>query len=102
MKGSPLPYVNNGRPRMLTWPRGEPGGSDAFGTFTLTTPHGGYLTGAYDFSAPPSIPFEFMLRAAAGTKDLNNATGAILMGRPLAFRRQAQPDLGALVGSLER
>jgi hypothetical protein len=87
-------------------PAFSPGGAEAFGTFTLTTPHGGNLTGTvtgvYDTSAPPSIPFEFTLRAATGTKNLEHATGAILMDGLWQFDALPSPISGTLAGSLER
>jgi hypothetical protein len=82
------------------------GGLVAFGTFTVTTPHDGNLTGTVtgveDTSAPPNIPFEFTLAAATGTKNLQHATGTILMDGLWQFVANPSPISGTLAGSLER
>jgi hypothetical protein len=87
-------------------PTFSPEGSQAVGTFTLTSPNGATLTGAvtgvYDISAPPSFPFEFTLTAATGTKDLKHATGTILIDGLWQFDSNPSPISGTLAGSLER
>jgi len=87
-------------------PTFSPGGSEAVGTFTLTTPHDGNLTGTvtgvYDIGAPPIVPFEFTLTAATGTKNLQHATGTILMDGLWQFDALTSPISGTLAGSLER
>jgi hypothetical protein len=84
----------------------SPEGSEAVGTFILTTPHDGNLTGTvtgvYDISAPPSIPFEFALTAATGTKNLQHATGTIQIDGVWQSVGFGTPISGTLVGSLER
>jgi hypothetical protein len=87
-------------------PTFSPEGLEAVGTFTLTTPNDGNLTGTVtgveDTSAPPSIPFEFKLTAATGTKNLQHATGTIQMDGVWQFVANPSPISGTLAGSLER
>ena len=87
-------------------PTFSPGVLEAFGTFTLTTPHDGNLTGTVtgvdDISAPPNIPFVFRLTAATGTKKLQHATGTIQMDGLWHFVANPGPISGTLAGLLER
>jgi hypothetical protein len=87
-------------------PTFSPEGLDAFGTFTLTTPHDGNLTGTVtgveNTSVPPSIPFEFTLTPATGTKNLQHATGTIQVDGVWQFVANPGPISGTLAGSLER
>jgi hypothetical protein len=84
-------------------PTFSPEGSQAVGTFTLTTPHGatlsGTVTGVYGISGPSSVPFEFTLTAAAGTRSLQQAIGTIQMDGIWHFDNSIS---GTLAGSLER
>jgi hypothetical protein len=82
-------------------PTFSPEGSQAVGTFTLTTPHGatlsGTVTGVYGINAPSSLPFE---TAATGTKSLQQAIGTIEMDGIWQF--DGNLISGTLAGSLER
>src|SRR5438128_1052196 len=87
-------------------PTFSPGDSRAVGTFTVRTPDGsaltGTVTGVYDASTPPRIPFEFTLTAVTGTKGLKHASGTILMDGVWQFDSNPGPVSGTLAGSLER
>jgi len=84
-------------------PTVSPEGSQALGTFTVTSPHGatrsGTVTGVYGISGPSSVPFEFTLTAAAGTRSLQQAIGTIQMDGTWHFDNSIS---GTLAGSLER
>lgn len=84
---------------------GVDSGSVEVGTFTLRGPHGatldGTVTGIYDTSAPPHIPFEFTLHAVTGTRLFGHARGTITFAGVWEFVAFPGSISGTLAGSLE-
>jgi hypothetical protein len=83
---------------------GVDSGSVEVGSFTLRDPRGstldGTVTGVYDTSTPPNIPFEFTLHAVTGTRLFRHARGTITLAGVWEFVAIPSPISGALVGSL--
>jgi hypothetical protein len=83
---------------------GVDSGSVEVGSFTLRDPRGstldGTVTGVYDTSTPPNIPFEFTLHAVTGTRLFRHARGTITLAGVWEFVAIPSPISGTLMGSL--
>jgi hypothetical protein len=74
------------------------------GTFALRDRRGatltGTVTGTYDTSTAPTIPFQFTLHVTAGTRAFQHVSGTIDVGGVWVFDSNPSPISGTLVGDL--